>query len=288
MSGIIVGVDGSPEGRHALDWALYEGARTGQHVTAVLVWKLPTLPLLPLDLGVHESSWEGLPEMYRSMAAEELASGLARTRLGSEVAAEVLATAGDPGTTLVSLSESADLLVVGTHTRRGLRREVLGSVAAYVLHHCHVPVAVVPHQCAVHGGSTDLPFLVGLDSSTSAQLALRWGAAAAQRQGHRLVVLHASDPGNPDAPSLPLAPVQEWVAGALGPERAGSAQVVTERGSAASVLLAHADTSDRIIVGSHQRGGFARLLLGSVSSHTALHATCPVIVVRPSEKASAL
>jgi nucleotide-binding universal stress UspA family protein len=285
VSHIIVGIDGSSESRYALDWALTEGARTGQRVTAVLVWQLPTLPPLPLDLGMQAGFWEGLPEMYRTMAADELASGLARIRLGIQVASEALATAGDPGTTLVSLSEGAALLVVGTRARSGLSRGVLGSVTAYCLHHSNVPVAVVPHQGSFHS-TTDLPFLVGVDSSDSALAALRWAAAAAQLQSRRLVVLHAADPGNPDAAPSPVAPVQDWVEGVLGAERARSVQVVTERGPAASVLLAHAELSDRIIVGAHRRGGFARLLLGSVSSHTALHASCPVIVVRPSETAA--
>jgi nucleotide-binding universal stress UspA family protein len=285
VSDIIVGIDGSSESRYALDWALTEGSRTGQRVTAVLVWQLPTLPPLPLDLGMQAGFWEGLPEMYRTMAADELASGLARVRLGIQVASEALATAGDPGTTLVSLSEGAELLVVGTRTRSGLSREVLGSVAAYCLHHSYVPVAIVPHQGSVDA-PTGLPFLVGIDSSDSARVALRWAAAAAQLQGRRLVVLHAADPGNPDAPPSPPPPVRAWVERALGAERASDVQVVTERGAPASVLLAHAETSDRLIVGAHRRSGFARLLLGSVSSHTALHASCPVIVVRPSETAA--
>jgi nucleotide-binding universal stress UspA family protein len=52
-------------------------------------------------------------------------------------------------------------------------------------------------------------------------------------------------------------------------------------GSAASVLLETAKGADLVVVGSRGLGGFAGLLLGSVSHHVAHHATCPVVIVPP-------
>jgi nucleotide-binding universal stress UspA family protein len=56
--------------------------------------------------------------------------------------------------------------------------------------------------------------------------------------------------------------------------------VVTE-GSPARTLLDEARGADLLVVGSRGRGGFAGLLLGSVSQHCVHHAPCPVVVVRP-------
>ena len=66
----------------------------------------------------------------------------------------------------------------------------------------------------------------------------------------------------------------------LGADRASAVDVVTRQGNAAEVLLAESREAEMLVVGSRGLGGFAGLLLGSVSHQCAAHATCPVVVVR--------
>jgi nucleotide-binding universal stress UspA family protein len=55
---------------------------------------------------------------------------------------------------------------------------------------------------------------------------------------------------------------------------------IAVEGQAADVLLQEAQDADLLVVGNRGRGGFASLLLGSVSQQVVHHASCPVIIVR--------
>jgi nucleotide-binding universal stress UspA family protein len=53
-----------------------------------------------------------------------------------------------------------------------------------------------------------------------------------------------------------------------------------EAGNAAQLLIEEATGADLLVVGTRGHGGFAGLLLGSVSQHVAAYASCPVAVIR--------
>ncbi|WNO70287.1 universal stress protein [Streptomyces sp. AM8-1-1] len=134
--------------------------------------------------------------------------------------------------------------------------------------------------------------VVGVDGSPSSQAALRWAVGHARIAGGVVDAVCAWDlPGMQDwsAPPVDTDLDQENARKAfaaemrdvLGEERTVEVREHVVRGNPAEVLLAAADGADVLVVGSRGRGGFARLLLGSVSQQCALHATCPVVIVRP-------
>lgn len=55
---------------------------------------------------------------------------------------------------------------------------------------------------------------------------------------------------------------------------------VVREGRAASVLVEESEGADELVVGSRGLGGFAGLVLGSVSQECAQHAPCSVLIVR--------
>lgn len=132
-----------------------------------------------------------------------------------------------------------------------------------------------------------LPVLVGVDGSEASRAAIEVGVGAARRWGRPLRLVHVSESGDgetvvdhasasDDAEAL-LADALAYAA-AAAPDVAVTAEVIP--GDVVPTLLAEARQAALLVVGERGRGGFAGLLLGSVASHLAAHATGPVIVAR--------
>lgn len=118
--------------------------------------------------------------------------------------------------------------------------------------------------------------IVGVDGSTQSKLALRWAATLAAASGARLVVVAAWD-----YPRTYLGQVwpQDWnpardaqktlesvVDEVFGPQRPAVIDLVVRQGAPAGILLQEAKGAVLLVVGSRGHGGFAGMLLGSVSA----------------------
>jgi len=134
-------------------------------------------------------------------------------------------------------------------------------------------------------------FVVGVDGSDHGRMALRWAAAAAGAAG--VPVRAVQSWIHPRAAILPIAPVpvsaeemdgqtHEAIA-AIATDTLGSSDAVTIdvlRGPPAGALLHTVNPDSVLVLGSRGLGGFAGLLLGSVSQECVEYASCPVVVVR--------
>jgi len=139
---------------------------------------------------------------------------------------------------------------------------------------------------------------VGVDGSDHSRLALAWAVREAARQAMPLTVISVRPtPVRPATdiywavPDLPvdtrgeeaeLQALREFVnkvADETG-ETLPDITVVMEKGDPAEELIKASRDADLLVVGSRGSGGFARLMLGSVSSKVVHHAACPVVVVR--------
>jgi nucleotide-binding universal stress UspA family protein len=134
--------------------------------------------------------------------------------------------------------------------------------------------------------------VVGVDGSPGSDAALLWAADEASRRDESLLVVHAwtlpvVDATPFGAPTVDLTLIEDSarkvLSDALDAARAAVPDLQVEgrtvRRSPATALLDAVGSDDLLVVGSRGRGGFAGLLLGSVSSQVAHHAHCPVVVV---------
>ncbi len=182
------------------------------------------------------------------------------------------------------------MLVAGSHGLGALGRLLLGSVTTALIHHAHCPVAVI-HTDDGALPDSNAPVLLGIDGSPASEAATALAFDEASRRRVELVALHAwSDVGV--FPMLGMdwrdseAKGEEILAERLAGWHEQYPDVRVRRlvfcDKPSRWLLQESEHTQLVIVGSHGRGGFAGMLLGSVSSAVAQSATVPVIVVRAS------
>ncbi len=137
---ILVGIDGSENADEALSWAL-EYAGDADDVVAVGVWGIPAVT--GFEQVVLEP--EAIESGTRAVVEETVARVCART--GTDPAGiTVEVRQGDSRSVLRSLSQDADLLVLGARGATGVAHWLFGSVTTSLVHRPDCPTAVVPHE----------------------------------------------------------------------------------------------------------------------------------------------
>ncbi|GAB3979497.1 hypothetical protein GCM10029978_075030 [Actinoallomurus acanthiterrae] len=133
--------------------------------------------------------------------------------------------------------------------------------------------------------------VVGVDGSADSQFALEWAVVEAERWkvpltvitvAPRMVTVGAGAPMLGTVDQELLQAMREAARAAVEKAVVGhevSIKVRAIAGVAAEELLNASEDADMLVVGSRGHGGFARLLLGSVSSQCVHHAGCPIVVI---------
>jgi len=285
---ILVGVDGTEGSVEALRWAAHEAARRDWPLHVVTCAELP----VAVEAGmigtgaITGSAMESIVE--EKEAINQRAVTLARSfGLGVEVSGETVL--GAPAYALVGASQPDDIVVIGATSHPGRLTDVLGSVATVVAHRAKCPVVVV------HGSERKDAAIgrvaVGVDGSPGSDAALEWAVEEAMRCNAELVLVHGwiyPYVGNRTSVSEPrdemrLDAMRTLEASAQKVHRIAPAvrchSIITEESPAKAIIDA-AKTADLLVVGSRGHGGFAALLLGSVSRTVLQHSPIPVAVIR--------
>lgn len=195
----------------------------------------------------------------------------------------------------------AELIVLGSHGRGAFTRLMIGSTAQAVLRHaaCSVEIVRTPRGERASRGVHGMRILIPTDGSDYAVLAAKKVAERPWPEGAMFKVVACPEypvligeyPYYAPEQLVELAKASEAQAraaaeGAATVLRKAGHEVKTEvtepRDSPSRTILSSADLwqSDLIVMGSHGRRGFDRLVMGSVSESVAMHAHCSVEVVR--------
>jgi nucleotide-binding universal stress UspA family protein len=194
----------------------------------------------------------------------------------------------------------ADLIVMGTHGRRGIRRLALGSDAEMVLRNATVPLLLVREiqDGAESRQITYKKILVPIDGSGASKRGLEEAVRIASSTGATLCILHVVNELVIEPAYLPLLKYDQLLAGLREQGNAilTEATAVAREGGAAceSVLLetmgaeaaqsilrqARDWAADLIVMGTHGRRGLRRLALGSDAEIVLRHSPAPLLLVR--------
>ncbi len=291
MSGrefIVVGVDDSDPALGAAHWAADEASRRHCEVRLIHAFTLPAVAGYPEFAG---SSGELQAAMRRD--GDELLDRVAADLRRHYPDLLVTTRVGYERPPVVLRAESADALltVVGSGGESRFSGALLGSVTLAMASTGPAPVAVVHHGDRVAATG---PVVLGVDGTATGEDAVAFAFHEASIRGTELLAVHVWNdlvvPGSHRLQNPLVDPerIQQQEREVLAERIAGWAekypdvpvrQILVE-GRAVPSLLEYAAHAQLLVVGSHGRGGFAGMLLGSTSHALIIHSAAPVVVVR--------
>lgn len=192
---------------------------------------------------------------------------------------------------------AVDLIVQGTHGRRGLSRKLIGSTAEEVVRLAHCPVLTVREHVQMKPLTSSVrAILVPIDFSESAKLALAAAKDWADFFDARLDLVHVVEETmhpafyntgvfsiydvRPDLEASVIEHMKKLYAETPGSE--GPVRFIVRHGHAVHELLeaAREEGDDLIVIATHGLSGLDRAIMGSVSERIVRQAPTPVITLR--------
>jgi nucleotide-binding universal stress UspA family protein len=281
---ILVPLDGSPRAMEALEFArtLAQASQASLALLHVEPWGAPVETTrrehIDLDALVERLRADGL-DAHAIMRLDDPEDGIA----------------------LTATLESADLIVLAPHLRKGMDALLHPSVTTRMLTRSPAPLLIFPDAMPSIGAATLLAdpaarILVPLDGSQRAEAALPLAMELARYYDRELLLARASSPPTYVTGIEIYMPVSDYalsyrqeaesyledtVARARDAGLRARTLVLAGPPEAELTALLATEPIGLVVLSTHGRTGAARLLLGSVARHLISHATTPLIVLPP-------
>lgn len=282
---ILFPTDGSDAAESVLEYALDIAAEAEATIHALNVADTNVDSLVRIQDQVIDALEETGQEFVVAVATR------ARER-GVPVTTEVCQ--GDPFSTIVAYADrcDADLIVIPTQGRRGIKRFLLGSVTERVINHAEIPVIAVNPKQSREPRYPPRHLLIPTDGSRGSELAVAEGIELANAIGATVHLLHVVETGGlgPDARSLAKESELKQRADDIVSEATTrveatgveSYETAVEFGEPARVIRDYMEDHpiDLTVMGTHGTTNFSRYVLGGVSAKIVRTAPIPVMWVR--------
>ena len=292
MRSILAATDLSACSRTAVQLAVALARR--QHAPLVLVHAVESSPIDLPSVPIGVTAWEA--ELLAA-AEIDLARQAREIRL-SGIAVETRVHLGSPSRLILEVAEqvAAELIVVGTHGRKGAAHLFLGSVAEHVARTSTSPVLVVREGTSANArweGREPFRLSVGVDGSAASDAALAWAGRFAKPHERDLLVARVYSPRDEsarygldepwgesprDADLLPLLERElRREAGALVGEVPSRLRFFAAGHDAADLLVRDEfiQRTDAFVVGvPRHRSGAAALSVGAILRRSPLPVFC--------------
>ncbi|WP_080791978.1 universal stress protein [Corynebacterium pacaense] len=292
---VVVAVDGSEASKQAVRWAANTANKRGIPLRLASSYTMPQflyaegmVPPQELFDDLQSEAQEKIEEARK--VAHEVAPDI---KIGYTIAE------GSPIDMLLELSNDVTMIVMGSRGLGGLSGMVMGSVSAAVVSHANCPVVVVREDSAVNENTKYGPVVVGVDGSDVSKQATEYAFVEAEARGSELIAVHTWMDMQVQASLAGLsAAQQQWdevereqtalleenLAPFIAEHPGVPVKKVITRDRPVRALADAAEGAQLLVVGSHGRGGFKGMLLGSTSRALLQSAPCPMMVVRPHHK----
>jgi nucleotide-binding universal stress UspA family protein len=152
MKKILIGIDDSKFADHAAEYGFNLAHKLKAEVGLIhIIEPIVAAPVASVDTSIgmpfDNASDMVMPELYH-IQDERARNMIANTikKYGADIRITNFSEYGDTADGILKCSKdfNADMIVIGTHSRTGLDRFLMGSVAEHVIRHAEIPVLVVP------------------------------------------------------------------------------------------------------------------------------------------------